>query len=67
VVRKDLRPEIKQRLKSVLLAAHLDPEAKAALEAYQRTTQFDAIDESVREGIERSRSILTSVKEGLGL
>lgn len=67
LVRKDLRPEVKQRLISVLLKAHQDPAAKSALKAYQKTTQFDAIDETVKAGIERARGVMVSVEDGLDL
>lgn len=65
LVRKDLRPEIKQRLKTVLLAASDDPEAKAALKAYQRTTRFDEIGDDVNFGIKRARSILKTIDREL--
>lgn len=66
VVRKDLRPEIKQRLKSILLAAHTDPDAASALKAYQKTTRFDEIDEKVKAGISQARSILKIINRELG-
>ncbi|MFW2371757.1 MAG: phosphate/phosphite/phosphonate ABC transporter substrate-binding protein [Gammaproteobacteria bacterium] len=67
LVRKDLRPELKQRLKSVLLASHEDPEAAAALKAYQKTQRFSDIDESVKQGIDRARAILKTVDRELDL
>lgn len=67
LVRKDLRPEIKQRLISVLLAANQDPKARKALKAYQKTTQFDEIDDTVKADINRARGVMTSVEEGLDL
>ena len=65
LVRKDLRPEIKQRLKSVLLAANDDPDAKAALKAYQKTRRFDEIGDDVKFGIKRARSILKTIDREL--
>lgn len=62
LVRKDLRPEVKQRLKEVLLAAHEDPAASMVLHAYQRTKRFDEIDAEVRAGIERARQISETLK-----
>lgn len=41
LVRGDLNPSIKRRLKEVLLAADKDPSAQSALIAYQKTTKFD--------------------------
>lgn len=67
LVRKGLRPEVKNRIMSVLLKAHQDPEAKAALKAYQKTTQFDEIDDSVQAHIDRARGVMTSVEDGLDL
>ena len=65
LVRKNLRPEVKQRLKSVLLAAHEDSEARAALKAYQKTTRFDEIDADVKAGIARARGVIEDVKNGM--
>ena len=65
LVRKDLRPEVKQRLKTVLLAAHEDPAASTVLRAYQRTKRFDEIDAEVRAGIEQARKIRETLKTGL--
>jgi phosphonate transport system substrate-binding protein len=41
VVRHKLNPKVKDRLKEILLAAHDDPEAKEALNAYHKTNKFD--------------------------
>ncbi|MDJ0831883.1 MAG: phosphate/phosphite/phosphonate ABC transporter substrate-binding protein [Gammaproteobacteria bacterium] len=67
VVRKGLRPEVKQRLISVLLAAKDDENARAAMKAYQKTTQFDPIDDSIQAGIDRARGLKPGVEERLGL
>lgn len=65
LVRKDLRPEVKQRLKSALLAANNDPEAKSVLKAYQKTSRFDEIGDDVNYGIKRARSILKIINQEL--
>lgn len=65
MVRKDLDPRIKQRLKEILLNAHNDPQAKSVLRAYQKTKKFDEIDDSVREGIEAAGRILKIVQAEL--
>lgn len=65
LVRKSLRPEVKERLKSILLDAHKDPDAASALQAYQRTTRFDEIDEPILEGIKRARNIKKTLKDTL--
>jgi len=62
MVRKDLNPDIKNRLKRILLEAHNDPDAKDALRAYQRTTKFDELDEAALAGLEETRRILTYVE-----
>ena len=65
LVRKDLDPRIKQRLKAVLLNAHADPQARKALRAYQKTKKFDEIDESVQDGIQAAGKILKIVQAEL--
>lgn len=67
LVRKGLRPEVKARLKAILLAAHEDPAAAEALKAYQETHRFEAIDAKVQRGIERARKTLKRVKSELDL
>ena len=49
LVRAGLDPVIEQRLRAVLLAAHTDPAAQAALAAYSRTERFDEIDATLRQ------------------
>lgn len=44
LVRSDLDPSIRKRLKTVLLQAHLDGKARKALQAYQVTKQFEELD-----------------------
>lgn len=63
LVRAGLDPVIEQRLRAVLLAAHTDPAAQAALAAYSRTERFDEIDAAtwevlaeLREGVRRVRA-----------
>jgi len=67
LVRKDLRAEVKKRMIAVLLKAHQDPEAGAALRAYQKTTQFEEIDDTVKASIALARGVMTSVETGLDL
>ena len=62
LVRKDLDPKIKQRLKDILLNAHNDPKAKTALRRYQKTTKFDELDERAKAGMEEVRKILRIVR-----
>lgn len=44
LVRADLDPSVKERLKAVLLKAHRDRNAQKALREYQSTRQFDEMD-----------------------
>jgi len=67
LVRKDLRPELKRRLKTTLLASNDDPDAVYALKAYQKTRRFDVIDKQVEAGIKRARSILKTIHRELDL
>ena len=65
MVRKDLDSKIKARLKSILLNAHNDPEAKEALRAYQRTTKFDELDDKARKGLDEVRRIRRLIQREL--
>ena len=67
LVRKNLRPVIKQRLKSILLAAHEDPEAKAAMRAYQKTTRFEELDADMTNNINGANGVMDFVKDKLAL
>ena len=57
IIRKDIDPEIKKRLKMILLSAKNDPRAKDALRAYDKTAGFD----------EFSIETLKTLKETLNL
>lgn len=63
VVRKDLDPNIKQRLKELLLKAHEDPDAKSALRSYQKTKKFDEINDEAMLGVEEARRLGKIVRE----
>lgn len=65
LVRKNLDPAIKLRLKTVLLAADKDPKAQKALKAYQKTKKFDELDERGWAALEEARQILHSVRAEL--
>ena len=62
LVRADLDPAVKQRLKQILLETHRDPRAQQALQDYDRTTRFDEINEETREGIEETRQLAATVR-----
>jgi phosphonate transport system substrate-binding protein len=61
LVSKDLDPRIKARLKAVLLNAHNDHKASAALKVYQRTKKFEEIDADCRASLEEASRILKIV------
>jgi phosphonate transport system substrate-binding protein len=65
VVRKDLDPKIKKRLKEVLLAASDKPEGKKALKAYQKTKKFDEFNKKSMAGIEEAKELMKIVKAEL--
>ena len=53
LIRKDLDPKIKARIKDVLLKAHEDPEAKDALLHYgPKTAKFDEFKGSAKTELE---------------
>jgi phosphonate transport system substrate-binding protein len=58
LVRKDLSPVIKNRLKEILLNMHKDPKAVKILQAYQETKKFDAIDKKTNTVLIEMRSFL---------
>jgi phosphonate transport system substrate-binding protein len=58
VVRKDLEPNIKARLKDILLKIHQDPIAKQALKSYSSTTKFDEIEGEAKAEVEEARRMM---------
>ncbi len=66
LVRGDLEPEIRERLREILLGAHEDPDAATALEAYQRTTRFNEIDAHVQTELREVDRLLHLVQSELG-
>jgi phosphonate transport system substrate-binding protein len=67
VVRGDLDPEIRDRLREILLHAHEDPEAAEALHAYQRTARFDELGPDTMERLETVRQLRRLVLEEIDL
>ena len=65
LVRKNLSPDIKSRLKEILLNAHKDPKAKAALKAYKKTKRFDKIGSGILESINLVRRLARIVQKEL--
>jgi phosphonate transport system substrate-binding protein len=58
VVRKNLDPKIKNRLKEVLLKAHEDPAAQEALRAYNKTARFDEFKGEALAELDEARVLL---------
>ncbi len=67
LVRSDLDPAIRDRLRDILLHAHEDPEATDALRSYQRTARFDELGEESMLRLESVTEALRIVQEELGL
>ena len=65
LVRRDLEPGIKKRLKQILLKAHNDPAARAALRAYKETTRFDEPGADMVRRMDWIKSLAAIVQEGL--
>ncbi|MFQ6034936.1 MAG: phosphate/phosphite/phosphonate ABC transporter substrate-binding protein [Sedimentisphaerales bacterium] len=65
LIRKDLNPKIKERIKQILLKAHNDPEAKEALKTYSKTEKFDEFEGETKEGLQQARRILEYIREEL--
>lgn len=61
LARSDLKPEIRERLIAVLLAACQDPEARPALNAFFDTTAFLPVDADTRRGLETMRENVSRV------
>ena len=64
LVREDLDPRIKARLKQVLLEAGNDPSAEGALREYQRTSKFEILDEKTLKYLDDARQIIKIVRKG---
>jgi len=64
-VRRGLDPRIKERLRSILLGLHDDPDAENILKAYQKTTRFDELTDEILAGLDTARR-LREVIQGTG-
>ncbi|MDJ0810900.1 MAG: phosphate/phosphite/phosphonate ABC transporter substrate-binding protein [Desulfobacterales bacterium] len=65
LVRRDLDPAVKNRLKQILLNAHNDPSARAALKAYKMTTRFDEPDADMARRMDWIKSLSAIIQESL--
>jgi phosphonate transport system substrate-binding protein len=62
MVRADLDPKVRARLREVLIEAAGDPAAREALEYFFHTTRFMPIDDEARKALERLRSGVVQVR-----
>jgi len=51
IVRKDLDPKVKQRIKTLLLDAHNNPDAAPIIRSYRKVTKFTLLNESDHAGL----------------
>ena len=58
VVRRNIDPRIKSRLKELLLKAHEDPAAQEALKAYNKTARFDEFKGEALAELDEARELL---------
>ena len=62
MVRADLDPKVRARLRELLIEAAGDPAAREALEYFFHTTRFMPIDDEARKALERLRSGVVQVR-----
>ena len=65
LVNPAMDPRLVARLKQILLQAAQDPEARAVLDAYQKTAQFDELDEHALAGLAEARRLGAIVEQHL--
>ena len=65
LVRPDLHPIIKSRIKEILMTAHESEAGKQALAAYQKTKKYDELDEKAVEGVRLAAELLHIVENQL--
>lgn len=63
LVRKDLDPKVRTRLREVLLSAADDPQASAALHEFFGTTRFLPVDEEARRELAEVQALVRLVRE----
>lgn len=63
MVRPDLDPQVRARLRQVLLGAAQDPAAAAAMKRFFGTTRFLPLDQAALQGLQRVREAAARVRE----
>ncbi len=63
LVRGGLGTVVKERLRRVLLNAHLDPTAKEALKSYQKTKRFESLSPHDREVIQMTQEMIGKYRD----
>lgn len=63
LVRKDLDPKVKKKLKEILLNAPNNPEGVKALKGHGKTTKYDEIQGDVEKELNQTRQIYHYIRE----
>lgn len=62
VARSGLRPEVKARVKEILLDMHNDPDAADVLKVYNKVKKYDEIKGEVAESLGRARGVFARIR-----
>ncbi|MCW8329100.1 phosphate/phosphite/phosphonate ABC transporter substrate-binding protein [Photobacterium sp. SDRW27] len=65
LVRSDLHPVLKARIKEILMTAHENEAGRKALAAYQKTKKYDELDEKSSEGVKIANELRHIVENQL--
>jgi phosphonate transport system substrate-binding protein len=65
VARRGLRPEVKARVREILLDMHEDPEGADVLKAYYKVKKYDEIEGEVAESLSEARRVFMFIREEL--
>jgi len=65
LVRRQLDPQLKQRLKQILLNIHLNKLGREVLYSYQKTSRFDEINDEIKASLQHTRKIYELVNHHL--
>lgn len=65
LVRKDLNPVLKKRIKELLLKIKKNPQGASVLKAYQNVTQFTLLEKSDYDGLDEAAKLRIIVRDNL--